>query len=686
MTSKILTLSILASSALLTTATFAEEVTLDPIVVGADFRDAKLSKTSKAVTVIGSEELYDKSSQAFEDVIGQTPNVNFTAGASRAHYIQIRGIGERSQFISPVNPSVGIILDGMDFSQSALGITMFDVKQVEVLKGPQGTTFGANGMAGVVNVTSNEPTENFEGHFETTVGNYNTKAAGFAIGGSLIKDTLEGRLSVYKNSSDGYMKNSYLNRSDAQNIDELTVKTQLRWYAADNHTIDLNLIHLNVDNGYDAFTLDNSRDSHADNPGRDTQKTDAFALTSTYGINSAMTLISRVSVSDTSLEYSYDEDWSYPGEFAAALFPYNYFDQYLRDRKQTDIDVRLLSEEDGHIFNDSTAWTVGVYYKDYKENLTRNRTKEGVLGVYTSSYKTKNKAIYGQLDTSINEKLKLVTGLRIEQWKAHYNDSDLLFVNTNETLYGGKLGLEYTKNSHHTYYANLSRGYKPGGVNADNTLALSDRAYKTEALWNIDVGVNSNYFDHTVISRFNLFYGKRQNQQVKKYLQLTHSFTDFLDNAAKGHYYGLESELNYYPNENLHLFANLGLLKSEFDNYSPELTGRAPAQSPKYQYNVGFDVTFGDGWIFKSNIEGKGSYYFSNTHNQKSNAYALVNTSLEYTTGSWSMVFWGRNVTDKDYATRGFFFGNNPSTGYTPTLYTQKGTPRTFGLTVAYDF
>ena len=285
MTSKNLTLSIVAAYAVIYTSSFAEEIMLDPIVVGADFRDQNLSQVSNSVSVISEKDIYDKSSQAFENVIGQAPNVNFSSGASRAHYVQIRGIGERSQFTTPVNPSVGIMIDGIDFSQSALGVTLFDVKQIEVLRGPQGTTFGANGMAGVINIESNEPTKELSGHLEATVGDYNTKAFGVAVGGTLIEDKLLGRISVYKNTSDGYMTNSYLNREDTNNIDELTTKAQLRWFVSDDHTIDLNFIHLDIDNGYDAWTFDNSRDSHADEPGKDKQKTNAFALKSTYQVN-----------------------------------------------------------------------------------------------------------------------------------------------------------------------------------------------------------------------------------------------------------------------------------------------------------------------------------------------------------------------------------------------------------------
>jgi len=686
MKSRFLTLSVIAASALVSTALHAEEVNLDPIVVGADFREENLSKVSSSVTVLGEEDLYDKSTQSFVETLTQAPNVNFAAGASKAKYVQIRGIGERSQFETPINPSVGIIMDGIDFSQSPLGVTLFDVKQIEVLRGPQGTTFGANGMAGVIVVQSNEPTAETNGHFEATVGNYNTKAVGAAVGGSIINDKLLGRISVYKNSSDGYMENSYLGRDDTNNIDELTVKAALKWLITDTSTLDINYIHADIDNGYDAFTLDNSRVSHADKPGKDTQLTNAFSLKYTNQINDAMHLIAALSHSSSDSEYSYDEDWSYVGEFDASLWPYDWFDQYLRDRKQTDFDIRMVSDEAGKIFNHTTAWTVGVYYKDYSEDMTRNHFEDDHWETFTHNYDTANKAIYGQIDSDLTDKLVFTLGLRAENWDVDYSDSNAFTENTDENLYGGKIGLSYKADENALYYATLSRGYKPGGVNADNTLPTEDRVFETETLWNLDVGVNSKYFDNTLVNRLNFFYGKRRDQQVKAYIENDRSFSDYFDNAAKGTYYGLESELDYYPNDTLHLYSKLGLLHAEFDEYTPEMTGRAPAQSPKYQYNVGLDYSFLENWRFKANVEGMGSYYFSNTHDQKSDAYTLFNSSIEYVYGNFSAILWGRNLTDKAYDVRGFYFGNNPAKGYEDELYTQKGTPRTFGLTLTYDF
>jgi outer membrane receptor protein involved in Fe transport len=585
-----------------------------------------------------------------------------------------------------MNPSVGLMIDGIDFSHGTLGATLFDVKQIEVLRGPQGTTFGANGLAGVISAQSNEPTKETQGHLEVTAGNYNTKAFGAAVGGTLVEDTLIGRFSIYKNSSDGVMENSYLNKDNTNNIDELTAKAALRWFVSDKHTIDLNYMHVDVDNGYDAFTLDNSWVSHADQPGSDRQKTDAVSLKSTYDFES-MKLISKVSYSSSDMTYSYDEDWSYAGEFDASLWPYMGFDEYKREKTQTDIDVRLVSSQSGRIFDSSTDWTVGLYAKNYDEDMARLHPTDYAAELhFNSTYESQNIALYTQFDTHLNDKLTVVTGLRVEKWDMEYSDSHHINIDNDEVMVGGKIGVNYQYSDTELYYATLSRGYKPGGVNAGTTLSQKDKRFETETLWNLDLGMNASYFENTLVSRLNFFYGKRKDMQVKLYKEDKHSFTDYLSNAAEGTYYGVESSLDYYANDALHLFSSIGLLKSEFDDYTPLLDGRAPAQSPEYQYNIGFDYSFAEAWRFKADVEGKGSYYFSNTHDQKSKAYTLLNASLEYTNGDFSATLWAKNISDEAYAVRGFYFPNNPGNGYASELYTQKGTPRTFGLTLSYDF
>ncbi len=684
-------------AALLSANAFANDTaTFEPIVVNSDFRPSEIQKTPTSITRIDEDAIQARSAQHIEDVLNMAPNVNMSNGGSRAHYFQIRGMGERSQFKSPLNPSVGLIIDDMDFSRSGGSATLFDIDHIEILRGPQGTRFGANALAGVINLQSKEPTNDLDIHFESTLAKYDTRSIGLAVGGPLIDNTLLGRIALHSNKSDGYIKNKYLHRDNTNNRDETTIRTSLKWLASDNLTVSLKYLHLNIDNRYDAFTFDNSRNTLSDEPGTDAQKTNAFSLRTDWDISTAIRLESIATHSKSDLEYSYDEDWSYNGQFDASLFPYSSFDEYKRDRDNNSIEFRLLSNKEGRIFNNSTDWLVGVYHAQQDEDLERNYTY--LSSVFTSSYDTKNTALFGQLDTGLSDKLTMITGLRIEYWNADYKDSENLNIDSDETLYGGKLGFNYQVNNDQMLYTSLSRGYKAGGVNTDGTLPTNARDFDTEYLWNLEAGIKSLWLDGALKTNLSVFYAKRKDQQVKSSLltvrpDLSTEFVDYLSNAAKGKNIGLEAEVDWLVNSDWRLFANVGLLRAtfdEFDNPKPgslDVNGRRQAHAPNYQFAAGTEVYIGQNWTARANIEGKDEFYFSNRHNAKSNSYALVNASIEYAIKSWRINLWGRNLFDKEYAVRGFgSFGNNPGNGYTTETYVQKGEPRIIGLSVSYDY
>ena len=134
------------------TSSFDEE-----IVVTVDFRDAKLNTLPASVSVVQLADRTDAVNH-LEEILGRVPNLNFSSGASRGRFFQIRGIGERGQFSEPVNSSVGLIVDGVDLSGVGGAATLFDIEQVEILKGPQGTLYGANALAGLIQLTTPMPT------------------------------------------------------------------------------------------------------------------------------------------------------------------------------------------------------------------------------------------------------------------------------------------------------------------------------------------------------------------------------------------------------------------------------------------------------------------------------------------------------------------------------------------------
>ena len=130
---------------------------LEEVVVTASLKEVRSLDLPSSVTVLGAETIRRSAVQHFEELALLTPNLHWSGGSSRARYFQVRGIGERSQYEGAPNPSVGFLLDDIDFSAIGGVATRFDLDSVEVLRGPQGTRYGANALAGLIYARSREP-------------------------------------------------------------------------------------------------------------------------------------------------------------------------------------------------------------------------------------------------------------------------------------------------------------------------------------------------------------------------------------------------------------------------------------------------------------------------------------------------------------------------------------------------
>ena len=667
---------------------------IEEVVVTSDFRDSTLLKTPASVTVIDSVALAQRQARHLEQVLNLAPNVNFSSGASRGRFIQIRGIGERSQFIEPLNPSVGTLVDGIDFTGIAGAATTMDIAQIEILRGPQGTLYGANALAGLINLRSNQPSEEVQGDMQISLGDYDTRTFSAALGGP-ISESLGYRVAVQKHSSNGYTENDFLKRDDTANIDELSLRTILDWRASDNLDMKLTLFHVDADNGYDGFSLDNTRHTLSDTPGHDRHKATAAAVESIWRGADNFKVVGLLSFADNDLEYGYDEDWAFPdicvGQSCA--YPgYNSEDNYNRERENTSVDIKLVSEPEARVFNDSADWVVGIYWRDQDEQLLRQYTY--ATGDFTSDFDTTNKALYAQLDTQLSESLTLISGLRLENRDATYSDSDLVAHSVDESLWGGRLALQYQLTGNQMIYGLVSRGYKAGGVNSDSALAAEDREFDTELMWNFEAGIKGRWLDDRLQTQVAAFYQKRDDIQIKQSLVQSRDdsnavdFTDYFGNAASGANYGVEVEFNWLATESLAWFGSLGLLSAEYDiPLSMDLDSRQQAHAPDYQFAVGGSYQISDILSISIDVEGKDKFYLSSSHNEQSESYELINARLNYVLGDWDLSLWGRNLTNKDVIVRGFGgFGNDPRKDYATEPYYQFGEPRMFGVSGKYDF
>ena len=680
---------------------------LEEIVVTGELIDSNILELPNSVTVIDSDAISERTAQNLEDLFALAPNINFTTGASRGRFIQIRGIGERSEFSTPINNSVGVILDGIDLTGLSTAVSSLDTQQVEVLRGPQGTLFGANALAGLINVVSNKPTD--EIYSKVTFGLEEFDGREFsAVFSEPINEDIGYRVAVKHYESDGFTKAVFLDRDDTANIDETTAKFNLVAQANEKLELDFNVFFADINNGYDAFSLSNTRETDTDEPGVDEQQTIAGAIKASYQISDSLTLESTLSHANSDLEYSFDEDWSNPFLCDNASCPFgdfSSFDQYTRDNVNTTLDVRLVSNPE-----DSINWVLGGYFRDQEIDLERVYTF--LDDDFESEFDTTNAALYGQITAPIVNGLSLTVGSRIEHRGTDYRDNTGVSASPDETLWGGRIALEYLAQDGTFVYGLISRGYKAGGVNLEGSLTQEQRSYDTETLINYEVGFKKAFFNDTLHLKASAFYQDRDDIQIDQSIVASVetgeidgvcpcTFTDFIANAADGSNRGIEVELDWYINDHITLFSAIGYLDTEFGEFESfthieaddntgigfDLEGREQAQAPSYTAVIGGEVTITKNIAFSGSVEAKDDFLFSNDHEGRADSYELLNLELSYSTDNWSIAIYGKNVTDELIQTRGFgTFGNDPRDGFTLNEYFQFGAPRLLGVKASVEF
>lgn len=678
---------------------------IEVIEVKGELIPQPISETANSLSILSMEAINKAGASHFQDVMQQLGNVNFSAGASRGRFIQIRGIGERSQFVDPINPSVGLAIDGIDYSEIGNAAGMFDISQVEVFKGPQGTNIGANALAGFVNIIGVQPDAAAPNRLRVESGNYGLLNLGVAMGAE-FSNSATGRVAISKNTSDGYIHNHRVDstegRDDTNNIDELGVRGLLNVKFDRDLDAQFILHYFDINNGYDAFSLDQNRTTLSDEPGVDEQETQAAAVKANYrGLDLADVLV-FASHSDSDMTYGYDEDWSHVG-----LHPYEYSstDYYFRQRTANQLDVRFTDKDQ--------KWVAGVYFQNKTVDLTREYT--WLESDFYSQYEQTNVAAYGEIRHSLSKDLKLSAGIRIENNKGDYFDSNNVNKDTSDTMVGGHLTASHQRSKNSLVYTRLSRGFKSGGVNGEALGRLGEPglerfydalrengSFKPEVLNNVELGYRYNNREAGLNANLVLFYSARSDMQVKQWFTNEQEvqqgdappvFVGYLSNAPTGNNYGVEANMTAELSDTLKLNFGYSLLETEVDNMyrleaNPEtfedervsIDGREQAHAPGYQYQVGVDWQITDRLNLNVSNIGKDSFYYSYSHDQKSEAYSLLNMSLTYQGDAYDLTFWARNMTDEDYGVRGFYFGNDPRADYAPRLYEQFGEPSVFGL------
>jgi iron complex outermembrane recepter protein len=703
---------------------------LDEIIVTATLRNAPPIDVPASVTVLDGQALRDAGRANLEDVLGLIPNLNWAGDTSLPRYFQLRGIGELEQYQGAPNPSVGFLIDDIDFSGLGTVGTLYDIDQVDVLRGPQATRYGANALGGLIYLRSAEPTDTLYGRVDLDGGDYGTHSEGAIVSGPV--DALDSgfRLAVQHYYTYGYYHDLYLDRDDTNRQDEYTYRAKWVFTPSDRLRIELTAMQVDIDNGYDAYAIDNSRNTESDQPGVDSQHSSGVSAHVHYRASDTIGLTAIATYAKSLIKYSYDGDWGNPVLWAPVATVYQFSEIQNRDRTTKSIELRLGTED-----SRGFGWLAGVYANLLDESLSDlslgdyrplgapvDPVDDQTNDVIDSGYRARNIALFGELDGDIARDLRWSLGLRGERWSASYQGTTTDFLGTNtgytnapvtptviesvtpaalnpaNNLWGGHASLTYKLDSAQSLYTTISRGYKAGGFNLSQGLLPNQLSFNPETDVNLETGYKADLLDHRLRVNADVFYLYRHDAQIKTSFQSVPNnpddFVFYTGNAASGRNYGLESDLNWRATDRVTLGADIGLLQTYFVDFvqqgpsgSTTLTvSRELANAPHWQAAV--NATYRDprGPFARIDVTGMGAYYFDLPPNETtSNPYGLLNAKIGWEAGRWSAYLSGRNLLDKRYPVRGFYFGDVPP-NFPNELYVQLGDPRTWVASVTVKF
>jgi len=693
----------------------ATDESLNEVVISASLRPTSVEELPQSVTVLDRQSLEAAGVQHFEDVLGLIPDLNWASGTSRPRFFQLRGIGEVEQYQGAPNPSVGFLIDDIDFSGVGMPATLFDTRQIEVLRGPQGTTYGANALAGLISVHTADPGTAFELQSEVTAADYDTRSAGIAIGDGLEDGQLGWRIVGQQYYSDGFRHDAYYDMNSTNGYDEGTLRGKLHWQVSSALQADLTLMHVNIDNGYDAWSVYNTLTTYSNQPGRDAQLSNAAALRLVAPLSGLGELRSVTSAADSKIVYSFDGDWGNDPFWLATTgyAPYDYFQSDNRRRRTLAQDLRLIADPDRALFG-RLRWLIGAYALRLTESDQQafiwdafDAGPTGGPGIGSSSlgseYGATNLALYGSLDADVGNRSSLSLGIRLERRNASYSDSadaTTPFPELINNMMGGNLSWKYRFDDGEHFYTTLARGYKGGGFNIGSGILSEQRAFGPESLWSLESGVKFERADSPVAWDADVFYMRRQRMQVYLSEQLQQNnpldYVFFTQNASDGENYGLEAQGRYQVSSRWQLSGSASLLRTRYlgvsagfnelfaSNGSPDIDGRAQPFAPGYKLAATVAYVDPGGWFARIDASALDSFYYYTSDAQTSKAYHLENLRAGYHQGDWTASLWVRNVFNEHYAQNGFYFGLIPP-NFPNQSFLDRGDPRQGGITINYD-
>jgi len=670
--------------------------TLDAIIVTSQGRREELQKAAAPIAVFSEVRIQDAGIETTPDFMRLVPNMQFdyadTAGSS---FISMRGI----QQVNGADIPVAIVVDGVPQSgQLESRMELFDIEQIEVLRGPQGALYGRNAVAGAVVIKTKPASNQGEGFVQAGIGGYGQQKLSGSASGPLIQDQLFYRLSASGQEFDGALNNSY--RGDkADWMNSYDLRGQLRWLPAEQHEVNLRLSHSFLHGGAMKATSMTSGNRNNSNIWQE-PLTDLFSQ-SIQRLKSgnlhwrwqgrAVTLSSITGYTHIFEDFYADLDYCNPVLCPGGFAGIGQVDQHgTMRRHQLSQDLRLSAHEDATL-----QWTIGAYWlaTRRKYHLVANALDfSPPLQLVENNESNRNRAwaMFGQIQFPLGAVDRLEVSLRLDH--DHRRQSDPLSGQVAQegrwSAWQPKLTWSHEFAENQLAYVTSGRGFRSGGFTG-----IKEQPFKPENLTSYEIGYKSTWLENRLTFNSAIFYEYDKDYQFF-YVNLAAGGTQVISNLRRVELYGLESEINWRLRPGWELFTSLGLLGSgildvgnvESTTNLPISKGRRVPRSQPYNAVIGSQWNFPLGEyraMFRFDIErnGKRTWEADNFHIM--DEVTLVNARFTFFgNGRWNLTAWGSNLLNHHYYSD---FISNDFTGLGRDIaFNAPG--RRYGLDLRYDF
>ncbi len=671
-------------------------IDLNQIVVKSSRENSVMIKNlPSSISLMKAKTIEDNGISSLKDLVGFVPNFFMPDYGSRlTSPVYIRGIGSRIN-----SPSIGLYVDNVPyFEKSAFDFEFNDIERIEVLRGPQGTSYGRNTMGGLIKVYTKDPSDERATKLSLSGGNYGYFRSDLSHSQPIGKNTGVA-VSGFYGRNGGYFTNEFGDKP----VDED------EYYGAR-----LKLVHDINDRTQVQFSSGYEKSEQGGYP---------YAQ-----INLKTKEVSPI---------NYDFNSTYEREILsnALVFDYSTSDilfqsvtshQYLKDDQNIDQDFTSKSlffvnqNTNQNSFSQEftvkskpgvkLSWVVGAFgfMQFMQDNVTVTYGPDGIVQyklpgeasrVKNYDNFVKGGALFGE--SSINDMLidglTLTLGIRFDYEEAIqdylYNtytagrqktvDDSRGLVNYTEVL--PKTSLSYIMNSHVTAYTTIAKGYKTGGFNTTFERE-EDRSFKPEFSWNYELGVKTIFLNKALLSNFSLFYIDWKDQQI--YQPVPSGQGSMLKNAGHSVSKGFEAEIIAKPFKSLSLYASYGFTEAKFVEYqrndSTNYKGNYIPYAPGNTLQIGADFSVKvkkralDRIIFFASYQGQGKIYWNEENTGSQKYYGMLNGKISFMAKNARVDLWAKNILNEDY--HSFYFSSLGKS------FVQVGKPVQLGANLILNF